>query len=153
MEKILISSCLLGQPVRYDGQSKPLAQNIIQTWQQQGRLVNICPEVAGGLSVPRAPAEYNPTSQKVKTCDGEDVTQAFIEGAHRALTLCLKHGIRYALLKESSPSCGSNLVYDGSFSQRKVAGMGITAKLLSDNGIQVFSEETLDQLISLIKRE
>lgn len=153
MKKILISSCFLGQPVRYDGQSKPLMHSVIDHWQSEGRLISICPEVAGGLPIPRPPAELNQSLQKVLTEDGIDVTPQFTRGAELALAVCNKHNIRYALLKESSPSCGSHKVYDGSFMNQKINGQGVTAKLLSENGISVYSEDTIDQLVSEIARQ
>lgn len=153
MKKILISSCFLGQPVRYDGQSKPLIHSVIDNWQSEGRLISICPEVAGGLPIPRPPAELNQPLQKVLTEDGIDVTRQFTRGAELALAVCNKHNIRYALLKESSPSCGSHKVYDGSFTNQKIKGQGVTAKLLSEHGISVYSEDTIEQLVSEIARQ
>ncbi|TKB45383.1 DUF523 domain-containing protein [Thalassotalea mangrovi] len=148
MQKILISSCFLGNKVRYDGQAKSLLHPQLQTWQQQGRLVVICPEVAGDLPVPRPRAEQS--GDKVIDEFGNDVTRAFTQGAAKALALCQQQGIRLALLKEYSPSCGANMIYDGTFSGTRIAGMGVTAKLLSEHKIQVFSEQTLEQLINLI---
>lgn len=149
MEKILISACFLGLNVRYNGRTKPLHLDCINQWQQQGRLIVVCPEVAGGLAVPREPAEIQSNGQVI-TQIGCDVTPAFNKGAEHALYLCQQHKIRYALLKESSPSCGSNTIYDGSFSNHKVSGLGITAKLLVDNGIRVFSEGTVEELVNLL---
>jgi uncharacterized protein YbbK (DUF523 family) len=151
MEKVLISSCFLGNKVRYDGKDNLLTENVIQRWQREHRLVVICPELAGGLAIPRAPAEIqladdNKTS--VLTNSGEDVTPAFERGAHEALRVCQLHGIRYALLKESSPSCGSSTIYDGSFSQQKQPGEGVTTSLLRANGITVYSENTIEALCS-----
>lgn len=144
MEKILVSSCLLGAPVRYDGTGQQLLHPAIMTWQQQKRIVPFCPEVAGGLATPRAPAEI--INDTVITNIGDDVTTEFKLGAHKALQLCQQHNIRFALLKESSPSCGRNTIYDGSHRGIKVAGMGLTASLLEKNGIQVFSEQQLPAL-------
>lgn len=79
---------------------------------------------------------------------GHDVTHAFEQGANQALLLCQKHNIRYALLKESSPSCGSSSIYNGQFNQQKIAGQGITTTILRANGIKVFSEKNLAELIS-----
>ncbi len=145
MNKILISSCFLGNKVRYDGKTKSIVDPQITTWQQQGCLVVICPEVSGGLSVPRARAEQ--VGDKV--CDefGVDVTAQFQLGAKQALDLCLLHQIKFALLKEYSPSCGSKQVYNGDFNGTKIKGKGVTAQLLSNHGIKVYSELTLKQLI------
>lgn len=151
LEKILISSCFLGNKVRYDGKDNLLDQSIIQCWQGEQRLVVICPELAGGLTTPRAPAEIqrdNNTIIRVLTNTGDDVTSAFDRGAEAALHICQLHGIRYALLKESSPSCGSTTVYDGSFNQQKVFGQGITTALLRANGIKVYSEKNIAALSS-----
>lgn len=151
MYKILISACLLGENVRYNGITKKLDHQILKQWQAENRLVAICPEVVGGLSTPRAPAEYNKQLDKVITTTGVDVTNAFQLGAKTALTLCQKHHIEFALLKESSPSCGSNNVYDGSFSQQKIAGAGLTTQLLKKYNINVYSEDNIAQLIADLK--
>jgi uncharacterized protein YbbK (DUF523 family) len=145
--KVLISSCLLGQPVRYDGQSKELHNSTLDRWMSEGRLVPICPEVCGGLPIPRPAAEIAGLADeiltglgKVKTEDGEDVSRYFLMGAEHALALCRREKIRVAILKENSPSCGSTQVYDGSFSRKLISGAGITTSLLRQNGIRVFSE-------------
>jgi len=149
-EKILVSACFLGQKVRYDGQAKTLLHPLLVQWKQEQRLISICPEITGGLAVPRAAAEIQ--EKKVITCDGDDVTQQFMSGAKQALALCQQHNIRFALLKESSPSCGSQTIYDGTFSERKIKGQGVCSQLLRQNGIQVFSELTIDQLAVLLNK-
>ncbi len=120
----------------------------IQTWQDQGWLLALCPEVAGGLSVPRPAAEIQ--GSFVKTQAGADVSVEFERGAKQALNLCLQHDIRFALLKQGSPSCGNSLVNDGSFSKIKIHGQGITAKLLSEHGVQVFNEHEISELAKLL---
>ena len=135
-------------PVRYDGKGVALAHPQIKTWQNNNQLITFCPEVAGGLSTPRSPAEIY--KQRVITNHGEDVTDAFIDGAHKALALCQSHTIRFALLKEFSPSCGRNKIYDGTHSEVKILGQGLTASLLLKNGIQVFSEEQMPALIKAL---
>ncbi len=152
-DKILISACFLGERVRYNAKIKALENELLNHWQQQGRLVSICPEVIAGLSVPRSPAEINNITKQVITCDGIDVTVSFNRGAQQALLLCQKQSIRFALLKESSPSCGSNSIYDGSFSQQKISGEGLTTRLLRQHGIEVFSEHSISELAQLIDRE
>ena len=150
--KVLVSRCLLGHRVRYDGgASGPYAQ--LAQWQAEGRVIALCPEVAGGLPTPRAAAEI-PGGQGVEvlagkaaviTTEGEDVTEAFVSGARQALALVELHGIRLAILKANSPSCGNRLTYDGSFSGVKVEGQGVTAALLTRAGVQVFSELELEE--------
>ncbi|GIZ12501.1 DUF523 domain-containing protein [Pseudomonas sp. NCCP-436] len=152
MEKILVSRCLLGQRVRYDGGTHgPFSE--LQRWQAEGRIVGLCPEVAGGLPTPRPPAEIRDGrgaavldgQLPVLTNDGQDVTAAFVEGASQALALVRQHNIRMAVLKARSPSCGNEQTYDGSFSGTRVEGEGVTAALLRRHGIKVFHEGQLDQ--------
>lgn len=147
MQKVLVSACLLGHPVRYDGKAGgPF--DLLTAWQQEGRLVLLCPEVAGGLSTPRPPAEIAggqgsevlDGQARVVTVAGEDVSGAFLAGAEQALRLVRQHGIGIAILKSGSPSCGNLLTYDGTFSGTKVSGEGVTAALLRREGLEVFSE-------------
>ncbi len=157
MEKLLISACLLGQRVRYDGGGFDPVQLLLD-WQSEGRLVVVCPEVAGGLPTPRPPAEIPggqgalvlAGEQVVVTDQGEDVSAAFIRGAEQALALVRKHRIRYALLKARSPSCGNVENYDGSFSGVRVSGEGVTAAALRQAGVRVFNEEQLGELRALL---
>lgn len=149
-EKILVSACLLGYPVRYDGKSTPL-KNLawLQQLQQQNRIVIICPEQEGGLPTPRAPAERQ--QDKVITITGQDVTQEFDIGAQKALNLCQKHDIKVALLKAKSPSCGNQQIYNGQFNNTLIIGQGMTAELLSKHGVKVYSELDIEQLMQTLK--
>ncbi|SMD04543.1 Uncharacterized conserved protein YbbK, DUF523 family [Desulfocicer vacuolatum DSM 3385] len=151
MEKILISGCLLGMNVRYDNKNQSIESEIVIKWQRESRLVVVCPEVEGGLFVPRPPAEIVEGGGEdvlngkagILNKNGEDVTAAFIRGAEIALELAKRFSIRIAILKEKSPSCGSSSIYDGSFSGKRIPGQGVTAALLRKNGIKVFSEKQL----------
>ena len=152
MIKILISACLLGERVRYHGGDAALSDGILDRWRREGRLVPICPEVAGGLSVPRPAAEIqgagghavlNETA-RVATSDGADVTRAFLAGARAGLEASLRDGARVAVLKDGSPSCGSKEIYDGTFSGRRKPGAGVTAALLAENQVRVFNEHELE---------
>ena len=148
-EKILVSACLLGYPVRYDGKSVPLKEIAwLQRLQQQNRLVIICPEQAGGLPTPRDPAERQ--QDKIMTVNGQDVTAEFELGAQKALDLCLQHNIKIALLKAKSPSCGNQQIYNGQFDKTLIAGQGVTAALLTQNNIKVYSELEIDMLLDAI---
>ena len=152
MDKILVSQCLLGDNVRYNGEQKLLQHPLFTLWQRQRRFISICPEVIAGLSVPRSPAEKNPHTGEVITQTGENVSKQFNDGAQQALALCQQHNIRFALLKESSPSCGSTFIYDGSFSIKKILGAGVTTQLLTQHGIKVFSELNIEKLAELLDK-
>lgn len=151
-DKILLSHCFLGENVRYNSEIITFNSPLIKLWQQQKRIIAICPEVAGGLTVPREPAEQQAHNDEVITISGSNVSKQFNKGANQALALCQQHNIRFAVLKESSPSCGSTLIYDGSFSNKKIAGQGITSKLLTKAGIKVFSENNLNELAALLDK-
>lgn len=161
MKRILVSACLVGQPVRYDGTAKTVSDAILQAWREQGRLVIVCPEVAAGFGTPRRPAEiqWRRTGDDVLAgtaaiCDdaGTDVTSLFIEGAKHALERAIAHECRYALLADGSPSCGSSYVYDGTFKGVRHHGAGVTATLLAQHGIRVYAPSQIDELASLIER-
>jgi uncharacterized protein YbbK (DUF523 family) len=153
VNKILISACLLGDRVRYDGQSKLLTSDTLETLISQQRVIKFCPEIAGGLPVPRPAAEIVGgdgndvliNRANVLTGDGQDVSNHFIEGAQQALALCRKHNISVVILTETSPSCGSQQIYDGSFSRKVRAGDGVTSALLKQHDIQVFDQHQLEQ--------
>ncbi len=159
MKKILVSACLLGEKVRYHGGHEKLSHPLLDLWQQEGRLVSICPEVAGGFPVPREPSEIlgsgggaealNQNAKVIKK-SGEDVTSLFIKGAELALQLAKKHDIQIALLKEDSPSCGSKQIYSGNFDSQKIPGQGVTAALLKQNDIRVFSEDEIEGVLALL---
>jgi len=159
MNKILVSACLLGDPVRYDGQSKPLRHRELARLVEAGRVVPFCPEVAGGLPVPRPAAEIVAGDgdavidgeARVLTRDGADVSGGFLSGARQALALCRRHRVSVAVLTESSPSCGSSQIYDGSFTRTAVAGSGVTAALLLRHGIAVFNQYQLDQALARLQ--
>ncbi|MBQ7362944.1 MAG: DUF523 domain-containing protein [Clostridia bacterium] len=142
MEKILVSACLLGLSTRYDGKSVPC--DAVIKLSDRYTLIPYCPEIYGGLPTPRTPSER--VGKKVVMKDGRDVTENYNEGAEGALELCRMLGIRRAVLKSKSPSCGSGLIYDGSFSGTLVKGAGVTAELLLSSGIEVFSEDGLSEL-------
>ncbi|MFQ6371903.1 DUF523 domain-containing protein [Shewanella sp. YIC-542] len=140
--KILVSACLMGRKVRYDGKDNLLQDARMAHWQAGGYLISFCPEVAGGLAIPRTPAER--MGARIITRDGQDVTGAFERGARLARQLAQQQQVVMAILKARSPSCGVGQIYDGSFSGQLVAGDGLTAVALREMGIAVFSELQLD---------
>lgn len=160
--KILISSCLLGENVRYDGDNSSIAYNSSFTFSQKERFMDIlcdneiysfCPEVSGGLPTPRVPSEIvsNKKPFKVMNKEGKDVTVNFLLGAKGALELCQSEDIKVALLKSNSPSCGNTQIYDGTFSGNFIEGQGMTAKLLSENGITIFNETQMKEFFQFLK--
>ena len=143
--KLLISACLLGERCRYDGKSKPLPEEILRRLREQYELIPVCPEQAGGLPTPRAPSERR--GVKVVSETGRDVTAEYEAGARFALALAQKERVDAALLKARSPSCGKGAIYDGTFSRTLIPGNGVTAELLEQNGIPVYTEEEIETLI------
>ncbi|RQS23719.1 DUF523 domain-containing protein [Burkholderia sp. Bp8992] len=159
--KILVSMCVVGHPVRYNGSAKTAAHAALERWQREGRLVPVCPELAGGFSVPRPPAEIaggesgeQVLSGKARIVDvnGTDVTAPFVAGAHTALAVAQAHDCRFAILADGSPSCGSTFIYDGSFKNRRHAGAGVTAALLREHGIEVFADTEIDALDARLRQ-
>jgi uncharacterized protein YbbK (DUF523 family) len=146
-EKLLVSACLLGMKCRYDGKSVPCKLNLPE---DKFIIVPFCPEIYGGLPTPRTPSEI--VGDKVMTSDGRDVSENYERGAREALLLAEKLGIKKALLKERSPSCGNNFIYDGTFSGKLKKGNGVTAKLLKENKIEVLGESDLERLINEVGR-
>ncbi|MDR0519500.1 MAG: DUF523 domain-containing protein [Clostridiales Family XIII bacterium] len=142
MKKILVSECLYGgRHVRYDGAGAACTDGIFLKWKAEGRLVPVCPEVCGGLPVPREPAQRR--DGRVVTERGRDVTAQFRKGAEEALRLAKEHSVVCAIMKEGSPSCGVHAIYDGSFTGKKTAGEGLATQLLRGAGHTVFSESEI----------
>ncbi|WP_086347471.1 DUF523 domain-containing protein [Candidatus Enterococcus clewellii] len=141
-----ISSCLGGICCRYDGQAKTIPQ--LEALIKDGKAFLVCPEVLGGLPVPREPAEIIggdgvdvwQNRAKVLTIQGEDVTEAFKQGAIIAYEQLKKMKINHLVMKENSPSCGNRMIYDGSFSGTHKEGMGVATAYFREKGIQVVSE-------------
>lgn len=140
--KIVISACLLGVNCRYDGSGKS-----DEKWMEALKghvLIPVCPEQLGGLSTPRLPCEIvNTEPVHIISRDGADITAAFVKGACETLKLSELLGAECAVLKERSPSCGVNQIYDGSFSGVVIPGQGLTAKKLLNAGIRIYSDEEI----------
>jgi len=147
--RILVSQCLLGIDCRYDGGNNDCPQLV--GLMDRCELIPVCPEVLGGMTTPRLPSER--LAGRVVDREGGDVTAAFERGAKQAVKLAKLYGVKYAVLKQSSPSCGTRTVYDGSFSGNKIPGMGVTAKMLEDEGIRLFDEKSVDALVSILEDE
>ena len=151
MENLLISACLLGVECKYYGGSNALPEETIEKLRTRYRLIPVCPETAGGLPTPRDPSER--LGERVVSCRGADVTAQFKKGAEAALTLARRYGCTTALMKEHSPSCGSGLIYDGSFLGKLVKGDGCAAELLKAAGVSVVGENMTELLTMACKAE
>ncbi|MDA8130096.1 MAG: DUF523 domain-containing protein [Elusimicrobia bacterium] len=141
-ESLLVSACLLGVKCRYDGGDQYCASAVKLL--ERYDLVPVCPELLGGMGVPRTPAELR--GGRVISADGEDRTDKFRLGAELALKLARRTGARRALLKSGSPSCGPDFVHDGTFGGGTVPGRGVAAALLAEGGLRIFSEKDLSGL-------
>ena len=139
--RYLISACLCGHNCRYDGGSfdYPALRRLVD----EGLALPFCPEWAGGLPTPRTPCEIVCAPDGTRTVisrTGTDCTVEYCRGAEQALTLCREHGLVGAIFKDGSPSCGVTRIYDGSHTGRCIAGRGVTAALLAENGIALYTE-------------
>ena len=133
-EVIAVSACLLGYNCKYDGKNN-LNPNIVE-YLKDKIVLPICPEEFGGLSTPRIPAEIQ-NDGRILNQLGQDVTCCFLRGQLVTLELMKQHHATKVILKDGSPSCGYNYVYDGSFSNIRLPGMGVTAKHLIQNGVTI----------------
>jgi uncharacterized protein YbbK (DUF523 family) len=149
---ILVSSCLAGLEVRYNGTHS--LNNKIRKLVEEKKAVTICPELIGGFTTPREPAEIvggegeDVLDGKAKVVgeSGQDVTDIYIKGANATLEIAIKVQATTVILKENSPSCGSSMIYNGEFKGKKIRGNGVTTALLKRNGFKVISEEELGNM-------
>lgn len=154
--KILVSACLMGFQVRYNGSEKAQLAGMLARWQRDNRLVIHCPELAAGLPVPRLPAEIVSAQgaevmrgrAQIVESNGQDVTAHYQLAAWLALRAAQESGCDAALLTDGSPTCGSQFIYDGTFSGQQKPGSGVAAALLHEHGITVFSDRQVPQLLA-----
>ncbi len=151
---IIVSSCLAGMKVRYNGTNK--LDERIQQLVIEKKAIMACPELLGGFQTPRLPAEIKGGTgedvlegrAKVIDQQGNDVTNEYIQGAVQTLKIVQEQGASEVVLKENSPSCGSQFIYDGTFSGSKIPGEGVTAAFLKRHGIRVLSEQEFAKQLS-----
>lgn len=148
-ETILISACLLGQNVRYDGKTKEVKGLIELT--RYYNVIPMCPELSGGLKIPRDPSEI--VGDKVLSKRGRDVTDYYNDGAYLAATICKMKNVRLAILKERSPSCGTHFIHDGSFTDKVIPGKGITVRRLEAMGVRCLNEDEGLALLASLKEK
>lgn len=138
---ILVSACLLGENCKYSGGNN--ANALLIDYLKDKEYISVCPEVMGGLPTPRACCER--VKDRVINNLGEDVTEAFIEGAKQTLAVAQANKCTLCILQVRSPSCGAGRIYDGTFSGRVIEGNGITAQYLLDHGFNVISSEAFTE--------
>lgn len=145
MQNVLISACLLGVDCKYNGSNNKLDEETINLLKEKYNLIPVCPEIMGGMPTPRNPVEI--TDGKVFDNDGVEFTKEFEKGSEEVLKLAKLYDTTIAILKENSPSCGSNYIYDGTFNHQKIKGKGIAAHKLSKENIKLFTEENVKILL------
>lgn len=138
---ILVSACLLGVNCRYDGGHNYCAA--LEALKASHCLIPVCPEVYGGLTTPRIPSEVRGDS--VISKEGNDVTEQFFRGAESMMHLARSLGCKLAILKERSPSCGKDRIYDGAFSGNLISGDGIFVRMLKEEEIPVIGESEIEE--------
>lgn len=136
-ETVAVSACLLGVRCRFDGGSVPSAH--VLGWLDGAHFLPVCPEQLGGLPTPRP--RHERIQGRIVSEHGHDATEAFEQGAREALRLMELAGVRRAVLKARSPSCGKDQIYDGTFAGKLMPGHGVFAKLLLEKGYEVWTEE------------
>ncbi|KOA20098.1 hypothetical protein CLHOM_15280 [Clostridium homopropionicum DSM 5847] len=149
MKKILVSGCLYGWHVRYDDGDIPCLDKRFLKWKEEGRLIPVCPEVFGGLTIPRPDSQR--VGSKVIACTGVDVTKEYELGAIEAVRLAKENDVVVCIMKQDSPSCGSKYIYDGTFTDTKIEGQGRAVQLLRESGFVVLDENDLDKIEKLIE--
>lgn len=143
MENLLISTCLLGINCKYNGGNNYCCE--VEKLKKYYHLIPVCAENLSGLPIPRVPAERK--GSQIINKKGEDVTEQFNRGASEVLKLARFFHCRSAVLKERSPSCGFGEIYDGTFTGTTITGNGVLAELLSENGISIYGESRIRELL------
>ena len=137
--RILVSACLLGENCKYSGGNN--RNERVLAFVKGHTVIPVCPEVLGGLPVPREPAEIVNGTVRVKA--GRSVDAEFRRGAELALAIAKKNGAQLAILQSRSPSCGVKEIYDGTFTGKRIKGQGVFAALLKENGIRMTDAEDI----------
>jgi len=152
LKMIGVSYCLIGENCTYSG-SNNFVEGLKKLF-DLGEVICVCPEVLGGLSIPRPPAEIQATNPlKVENNLHQDVTNEYMFGAQKALEIFIENNVKVAILKFRSPSCGNQGIYDGTFTHRLIEGQGVFAKLCEDHGIKVFNEHQISEFLKYMGKE
>jgi len=148
MKKILVSGCLYGDHVRYDDTDVPCLDERFLNWKKEGRLIPVCPEVFGGLPTPRPDSQR--AGDRILDAAGADVTNEHTAGAEEALRLAVENDVAFAIMKVGSASCGTKYIYDGTFTNTRIDGVGLAVEYLEKAGFTVLNEFELDQAEELL---
>lgn len=146
-KKFIVSACLAGIDCTYNGKNK--LNRRVERLVKTGVALPVCPELLGGSKTPRSPCEITGgdgndvlnKKARVVTRSGSDITKILLRGGRRALKIAGDHGIKDAILKSKSPSCGHGKIYDGTFHKKLIKGDGVTTALFIKHGIRVFNEK------------
>lgn len=158
-ELVLISACLVGEPVRHDGRHAQCDHPVLRRWQAENRLRIYCPAVSGGLTTPRPSIEIEPgqdgaaiLAQLAAVTDqrGRDYGRHLVAGAVAAVRTAIAEDIRIAVLKEGSASCGTQFTYSGRFDGVRVRRQGVAAAALRQARLYVFSEHQFEEADRLL---
>lgn len=150
---IIISACLCGVNCKYNGKNN--LKDGVEKLLKEGKVIPVCPEQLGGMETPREPHEIvNSTALEILRGKGKvlsetykDSTDKFVKGAYETLKIAKALGVKEAILKSNSPSCGFGIIYDGNFSGKKIRGNGITAELLQKENIKIYNEEQIEKIL------
>lgn len=150
---IIISACLCGVNCKYNGKNN--LKDGVEKLLKEGKVIPVCPEQLGGMETPREPHEIvNSTALEILRGKGKvlsetykDSTDKFVKGAYETLKIAKALGVKEAILKSNSPSCGFGSIYDGNFSGKKIRGNGITAELLQKENIKIYNEEQIEKIL------
>ena len=147
-----VSACLIGENCTYSGKNNLVLG--LKRLYELGEVVCVCPEVMGGLSTPRNPAEIQSVEPLLITTNQQvDVTKEYLEGAKKAMSIFIAHDVKVAILKFRSPSCGCDGIYDGTFSHTLIDGQGVFAKMCEEHGIKVFREKQIEEFLKYRGKE
>lgn len=147
--RIVVSSCLLGEKCKYNGGDN-CCEELLRLLKMH-EVVSVCPEVLGGLLIPRENCEI--VNGVVRTQTGESKDREYHSGAQKALALALENDVQLAVLQARSPSCGVHHIYDGTFSKTLIDGKGVFAQFLDQAGILSYDTEDLDNLRLILRNK
>lgn len=140
--KIAVSACLLGENCKYNGGNN--YNEKVMEFVKGHEVIGICPELLGGLPVPRKPAEI--VDGIVRTKDGASVNEEFRHGAEAAMNIIEENDIELVILQSRSPSCGAKKIYDGTFSGNLIVGQGVFAQMLAKRNYKTVDVSDLDKI-------